>query len=71
MGDGDGNDEWKIKVVHSAGPDGGIKTVRTQFKLVHAAMGCTLALTGKKLPKWGFEQVIFRSSYIRVNRDFE
>ena len=56
-GQGDWNDEWIVKVIRGGGSDGRIKTVKTMFKLVHKNMGCTLAMTGKKLPKWGFEQV--------------
>ncbi|XP_022092998.1 protein O-mannosyl-transferase 2-like isoform X2 [Acanthaster planci] len=55
-GTGDQNDIWQVEIVN---PNVGlhVKTVLSKIKLIHYHTGCVLYVTGKQLPKWGFEQM--------------
>ncbi|TMW46383.1 hypothetical protein DOY81_008535 [Sarcophaga bullata] len=55
QGIGDANDIWKLMIVGGKSNET-VKTVTTKFQLIHYLQSCTLASTGKQLPKWGFEQ---------------
>lgn len=50
-GSGDANDVWLVEIV---GEDQGVpvQTVRSQLRLVHYYVRCSLFSHDKKLPKW-------------------
>ncbi|ORZ24145.1 Dolichyl-phosphate-mannose-protein mannosyltransferase-domain-containing protein [Absidia repens] len=55
----DAKDNWIIEVVRHLDSYSGprIHSLATQFRLRHAQNGCILALTGRRLPDWGFYQM--------------
>ncbi|XP_044730943.1 protein O-mannosyl-transferase 2 [Chrysoperla carnea] len=55
-GIGDANDVWKIIVDGEKGDDGKIYTVKSKIHFVHYLLACALTVSGKQLPKWGYEQ---------------
>ncbi|XP_069807058.1 protein O-mannosyl-transferase 2 isoform X2 [Dendropsophus ebraccatus] len=62
-GTGDNNDFWRIEVT---GGSHKVKVLRSQIRLLHLSMGCTLGSSGKTLPKWGWEQgEVTCSPYLR------
>ncbi|XP_074662346.1 protein O-mannosyl-transferase 2-like [Tubulanus polymorphus] len=55
-GTGDVNDIFRIEI--SGGRHGDVlKSVTSQFKLLHMNVGCALHSHNKQLPKWGWEQL--------------
>ncbi|XP_036340181.1 protein O-mannosyl-transferase 2-like isoform X1 [Rhagoletis pomonella] len=54
-GQGDANDIWRVHLVDQK-LNASIKTVTTQFLLIHYLQNCALTASGRQLPKWGFEQ---------------
>lgn len=63
-GTGDANDIWRVRIVGARDVAAGevnvdadpVLTVTSQLRFVHYLQACTLAASGKQLPKWGFEQ---------------
>lgn len=55
-GAGDANDVWRLQLENSAG-DPLVKTVTSNFRLIHYFVSCALSCNTVQLPKWGFEQM--------------
>lgn len=54
-GTGDANDIFKVQILNGREGDP-VQTVSSKFKLIHYFQHCSIAASGKQLPKWGFEQ---------------
>ena len=57
-GTGDANDVWQVQMLNLGGTvKPPVRTVVSQFRLVHFLSNCALHSHSKQLPKWGYEQM--------------
>lgn len=54
-GIGDANDVWKV-IIENEPSDSKVYTVKSRIRFVHYLLACALTVSGKQLPKWGYEQ---------------